>query len=91
MAYFFAFVFVSFCSLMIMLYGLTFEPAVGRGWLLASAFSLFIELMISDPGKIVVLVYFKETRAKAARIEVLENKKERAVANLMARRNANTF
>ena len=47
--------------------------------------------MISDPGKIVVLVYFKETRAKAARIEVLENKKERAVANLMARRNANTF
>ena len=35
-----------FCSFMIMIYGLFFEPAVTRAWLLSSVFSLLLEFFV---------------------------------------------
>ena len=32
-----------------MLFGLTFEPAISRAWLLSSFFALFLEFFVTNP------------------------------------------
>ena len=51
------FLFCGISSWFTILYGLKFEPAIGRAWLLSSTFALFIEMFIQDPLKIVVKTY----------------------------------
>lgn len=62
--YFMAFAFCCVASLMIMLYGIKFEPAVARAWLLSSLFSAFIEIFVQQPVKIAGFAVLKE-RIKA--------------------------
>jgi len=54
-AYAFSFVFCAFSSFMIVYFGLVFEPAVSRAWLLSSIFSLMVEFFVTDPAKIAAL------------------------------------
>jgi hypothetical protein len=54
-AYFCSFVTCMFCSCCIVYFGLVFEPAVARAWLLSSLFSLVLEFFLTDPAKIAVL------------------------------------
>ena len=44
-----AFLFIAACSYFIMLFGLTFEPAISRAWLLSSFFALFLEFFVTNP------------------------------------------
>jgi hypothetical protein len=62
--YVMAFAFCCVSAIMIMLYGISFEPAVSRAWLLSSLFSAFIEIFIQQPVKIAGFSVLKE-RVKA--------------------------
>eukprot|EP00951_Prasinocladus_malaysianus_P026692 scaffold237470_cov48-Prasinocladus_malaysianus.AAC.1 len=46
--------------MMIILYGIYFEPAVARAWLLSSVLSAFLEIFVQQPVKIVALTTLKE-------------------------------
>eukprot|EP00245_Coleochaete_scutata_P002676 TRINITY_DN13638_c0_g1_i1.p1 TRINITY_DN13638_c0_g1~~TRINITY_DN13638_c0_g1_i1.p1 ORF type:complete len:337 (+),score=63.21 TRINITY_DN13638_c0_g1_i1:140-1012(+) len=86
-AYFGCFAFCGICSYFILLYGLKFDPAVLRAWILASVFALFIEFFIQDPaiilGMSVLRVYIQEQYA------IYKSKKEATLeANRRARRNS---
>ena len=50
-----AFLFCAIASLMICLYGLTFEPSIGRAWLLSSMLSIFVEFFVQDPLRVCAL------------------------------------
>ena len=49
----------------IILYGLTFEPAISRAWLLSVAFSMFMDLFVQDVVKIFVLTVITDSVQKA--------------------------
>ena len=50
-----AFLFCMVASLMIVLYGLTFEPSIGRAWLLSSMLGITVEFFVQDPLRVCVL------------------------------------
>ena len=50
------FIFCAIASWFTILYGLKFEPAIGRAWLLSSTFAIFIEMFVQDPIKIALKV-----------------------------------
>ena len=50
------FIFCAIASWFTILYGLMFEPAIGRAWLLSSTFAIFIEMFVQDPIKIALKV-----------------------------------
>mmetsp|Transcript_2295 Transcript_2295/g.8381 ORF Transcript_2295/g.8381 Transcript_2295/m.8381 type:complete len:134 (-) Transcript_2295:126-527(-) len=50
--YFVTFSFVMVMGFQIIMFGLFFEPAVGRAWLLSSLFASFMEVFVQDPLKI---------------------------------------
>ncbi|QDZ21292.1 hypothetical protein A3770_05p38100 [Chloropicon primus] len=50
------FIFCAIASWFTILYGLKFEPAIGRAWLLSSTFAIFVEMFVQDPIKIAVKV-----------------------------------
>ena len=50
-----AFVFCAVASLMIVLYGLTFEPSIGRAWLLSSMLGITVEFFVQDPLRVCAL------------------------------------
>jgi len=52
-----AFIFCAACSYMIMLFGLAFEPAISRAWLLSSMFAIFLELFVTNPLSLVVSAF----------------------------------
>jgi len=80
-AYFFSFTFCAFCSLLIMMFGLFFEPAVARAWLLSSIFSLAIEFFIQDPVKLAAMKVLKTrlknewNEAKQRKLDLLNTKR----------------
>ena len=49
-----AFLFCAACTYMITLFGLAFEPAISRAWLLSSMFAIFLELFVTNPLSLVV-------------------------------------
>ena len=61
---------------MIMLYGISFEPAVARAWLLSSLFSAFMEIFVQQPVKIASLTVLKE-RVKAE-VSAFKRRQKRA-------------
>jgi len=84
------FVFVMAASYFIMLYGLIFEPAIGRAWLLSAAFALFMELCVQDPVKIsaaAAAVFYVQDRQRQkadadAKQEEEENAEEAKATNM---------
>lgn len=65
------FMFCAIASWFTILYGLKFEPAIGRAWLLSSTFAIFVEMFVQDPIKIAVKVTvlrkLKQTFGKSAK------------------------
>ena len=49
-----AFLCCAACTYMITLFGLAFEPAISRAWLLSSMFVIFLELFVTNPLSLVV-------------------------------------
>jgi len=66
--YVLCFLFILASIYMIILYGLSFPPAIARAWLLSSLFSVFVELFIQDPIRVLFVSYMK------ARVDELRNK-----------------
>jgi len=61
------FLFVLFSAYICLLYGISFPPAIARGWLLASLFAIFFELFVQDPIRIVAIALITTWFAKARR------------------------
>ena len=62
---------------MIMLYGIMFEPAVARAWLLSSLFAAFMEIFVQQPIKIAGLTVLKErVKAEIAAFKRRQKKKK---------------
>jgi len=74
--YVMAFAFCSVASLMIILYGLYFEPAVARAWLLSSVFAACVEIFVQQPVKIAALTTLKE-RVKRE-VQAFKDRKKKA-------------
>lgn len=81
--YVMAFAFCCVSSIMIMLYGITFEPAVARAWLLSSLFAAFMEIFVQQPIKIAGLTVLKErVKAEIAAFKRRQKKKKEGLEEI---------
>jgi len=53
--YLLAMAYCAYASMIIITYGIIFEPAISRAWLLSSIFSLILEVFIQDPANIAIM------------------------------------